>query len=45
VFSLQRDYQVGSEDTNDVLFGGQGVRWKTENNQSCIQVDQERAIE
>jgi hypothetical protein len=33
VSSIQRDYHIGSEDTNDVLFGGQGGRWKSENNQ------------
>ena len=45
VSSIQRDYHTGSDYTNDVLFVGQGVRWKTENNRSVIQVDQERAIE
>ena len=29
VSSIQRDYQIGSADTNDVLFVGQGVRWTT----------------
>ena len=45
VSAIQKDYQIGSEDTHDVLFVGQGVRWKTENNMACIQVDQERGIE
>ena len=36
VYSIQRDYQVGSEDTNDTLIVGKGVRWNTENNQSFI---------
>ena len=40
VSAIQKDYQIGSEDTNDVLFVGQGVRWKTEDNKSFIQVDQ-----
>ena len=44
VSAIQKDYQIGSEDTNDVLFVGQGVRWKTEDNKSFIQVDQERGI-
>ena len=30
VSAIQKDYQIGSEDTNDVLFVGQGVLWKTE---------------
>ena len=42
--AIQKDYQIGSEDTNDVLFVGQGVRWKTEDNKAFIQVDQERGI-
>ena len=45
VSAIHKDYQIGSEDTNDVLFVGQGVRWKTEDNSSCIQVDQERGIQ
>ena len=44
VSAIQKDYQIGSEDTNDVLFVGQGVRWTTEYNKSCMQVDQERGI-
>ena len=31
VSAIQKDYQIGSEDTNYVLFVGQGVRWNTEN--------------
>ena len=45
VYLIQRGYQIGSQYTNDVLCVGQGVRWNTENSQSFIQVDQERAIE
>ena len=45
VSAIQKDYQIGSEDTNDVLFVGQGVRWKAEDNKSFIQVDRERGIE
>ena len=45
VSAIQKGYQIGSEDTNDVLFVGQGVRWRTEDNKSFIQVDQERGIE
>ena len=43
--SIQQDYQIGSEDTSDVLCVGQGVCWRTEDQKSFIQVDQERAIE
>ena len=45
VSAIHKDYQIGSEDTNDVFFVGQGVRWKTENSKAFIQVDQERGIE
>ena len=41
VSAIQKDYQFFSEDTNDVLCVGQGVRWKTEDNKSFIQVYQE----
>jgi hypothetical protein len=30
VASIQKDYQIGSEDINDVVFVGQKVRWSTE---------------
>ena len=33
VSSTQRGYQIGSEDTHDVLFVGQGVLWNSEYNQ------------
>ena len=39
VSAIQKDYQIGSEDTNYVLFVGQGVRWKTEDNKPFIPVD------
>ena len=45
VSAIQKDYQIGAEDTNDVLFVGQGVRWTTEDNKSFLQVGQERVIE
>ena len=45
VSAIEKYYQIGSEYTNDVLFVGQGVRWKTEDNKSFIQVDQDRGIE
>jgi hypothetical protein len=32
--AIQNDYQIGSEDTNDVLVVGQGMRWMTEDNKS-----------
>ena len=30
VSAIQKDYQIGSEDTHDVIVVGQGVRWNTE---------------
>ena len=41
-----KDFQVGSEDWNDVLFTGQRIGW-TKDPQSgpCIEVSQEKAIE
>ena len=45
VSAIQKDYQIGSGDTNDVLCVDQGVRCMTEDNKSFIQVDQERGIE
>ena len=44
ISSIQKDVQMGSEDTNGVLFVGQRVCWKTEGSNSFIQVDQERCI-
>jgi len=38
---LRKDFQVGSEDLNDVLFVGQRCKWMKDH----IQVDQERAVE
>ena len=38
---LRKDYQVGSEDRNDLVFTGQHVKWTKD----CIVVDQDRAIE
>jgi hypothetical protein len=43
--AIQQEYQICSEDTNDVLCVGQGVRCRSEDNKSFIQVDQERGIE
>ena len=45
IYSIQKDFQIRSEDTNGVLFVGQRVSWKTEGSHSFIQVDQERCIE
>ena len=43
---LRKDYQVGSEDWNDVLFTGQRIRWMTDPQLGpSIEVSQERAIE
>ena len=44
ITSIQPDFHIGSADTNDVLFWGQRVCWKTEGSNFCIQVDQERCI-
>jgi len=46
VDSLRRDFQVGSEDLNDILFVGQRIRWIDKGKKGeRIQVDQERKIE
>ena len=43
---LWQDFQVGSEDWNDVLFTGQSIRWmKDLQSGSCIEVSQQRAID
>ena len=39
--SLKKDYQIGSEDRNDVVFTGQCCRWQG----STLVVDQEKAVE
>ena len=39
--SLKKEYQIGSEDKNDVVFTGQRVRWEG----IKLVVDQEKAIE
>ena len=43
---LRKDFQVGSEDWNDVTFTRQRIRW-TKNSQSgrCIEVSQQKAID
>ena len=44
--SLRRDFQVGSEDTNDVMFVGQRIRWMDRGtSKQHIMVDQEKKIE
>ena len=45
--SLRRDFQVGSEDLNDVMFVGQRIRWidKDKPGKAHIRVDQETKIE
>ena len=44
--SLRRDFKVGSEDTNDIAFVGQRVRWINKGKKDArIQVDQERKVE
>ena len=42
---IQEEFHIGSEDTNEVLFVGHQVCWKTEGSNSFFQVDQERCIE
>ena len=43
---LRKDYQVGSEDWNDVTFTGQRIRWmKDSQSGSCIEVSQQKAID
>ena len=39
--SLSKEFQIGSLDTNDVMFTGQRVRWKDK----VLEVDQTRCIE
>jgi hypothetical protein len=38
---IRKDYQVGSEDKDDVVFCGQRIRWQG----NVLVVDQDRAIE
>ena len=46
VDSLRKDFKVGSEDLNDVMFVGQRVRWIDKGRPNAhVQVDQERKIE
>ena len=43
---LRKDFQIGSEDWNDVLFTGQRIRWlKDPQSGSFIEVNQEKAAE
>eukprot|EP00435_Cladocopium_sp_Y103_P046730 s573_g13.t1 len=44
--SLRRDFAVGSEDKNDVMFVGQRIKWKThEKYGPYISVDQKLAVD
>ena len=45
--ALRREFKVGSEDLNDVMFVGQRVRWmhRDQPSKRFIQVDQEKKIE
>ena len=48
VARIRRDFDIGSEGENDVMFVGQRVRWlldRTSGRKRCICVDQERNIE
>ena len=38
---LKKDYQIGSEDKNDVVFTGQRIRWQG----NTLVVDQDKAVE
>ena len=43
---LRKDFQVGSEDWNDVTFTGQRILWmRDDQSGSCIEVSLEKAIE
>ena len=39
--ALRKEYQIGSEDRNDVVFTGQRVSWKSK----TVVVDQDKAVE
>ena len=42
----RKDFEIGSEDWNDVTFKGQRIRWtKDPQAGSCIEVSQQKAIE
>ena len=45
--ALRRDFQVGSEDKNDVMFVGQRVKWidQTDSKKKHVRVDQEVKVE
>ena len=46
VTALRKDFQVGSEDKNDIMFVGQRIRWTTDKQgYSYIRVDQDLCIE
>jgi hypothetical protein len=38
---LKADYQIGSEDRNDITFCGQRIRWRNE----TVMIDQDKAVE
>jgi len=44
--SLRKNFAVGSEDKNDILFVGQRIKWKTHDKYgSYISVDQKLAVD
>ena len=46
VARLRKDFQVGSEDKNDIMFVGQRIRWINQGQKNgYIQVDQEKKVE
>ena len=46
VEALKRDFQVGSEDINDIMFVGQRIRWTNKGQAGAyIRVDQDLCID
>ena len=45
VTTIERDYQIGSEDINNVMCVGQLVCWIKEKTEQYMRVDQDRGIE
>ena len=46
IVKIRKDFQVDSEDWNDVTFTGQRVRWtKDPQSGSCIEVNQHKALD
>ena len=44
--SIRKDFNVGSEDKNDIMFVGQRIKWKTHDKQGpYISCDQKLAVD